>query len=63
MNGKEKKSYVGGLTGAGTIIVFIAIFNILLYPSWWQSVWFLNLSAVLIGVLLLITALIIQRKK
>jgi len=62
MDTKEKNRYVGGLLGAGTILVMMAVLNIGFYPSWWQSVWALNLVIGVIGTILIITALIIQKK-
>ena len=62
MNKEDKKMYIGALTGGGGALVLGVIFNTLLFPSWWSSVWALNLSLGLIGASLLIAAFIIRKK-
>jgi hypothetical protein len=62
MDKKDKDRLVGALGGGGGSLVGIAFFNYLLYPSWWESIWGLNLTFGLIGVILVSMGIYIHLK-
>jgi hypothetical protein len=62
MDKKDKDRLVGALGGGGGSLVGIAFLNYLLYPSWWESIWGLNLAIGLIGAILCSMAICIQLK-
>jgi hypothetical protein len=59
----DRDRLVGGLGGAGGALVLIAFFNYLFYPSWWESIWVMNLSFGIIGTFLVLSAVFIHLKK
>jgi hypothetical protein len=53
---------VGGNGGGGGTLVLFAILKLLLYPSWQESVWGLNLFLEFIGAILIGMAIFVQEK-
>jgi hypothetical protein len=62
-NTKDRNPLVEALGGAGGALVLTAFFNYLFYGSWWRSIWLMNSSFGIVGVLLIFAAVTVHSKK
>jgi hypothetical protein len=58
----DRDRLVGALGGAGGALLFTVLLDFLFNPSWWGSIWLLNLSFTVIGASMLAVAVFLDLK-
>ncbi len=53
---------IGALGGAGGALLFTMLFELLLNPSWWESIWLMDLAFGITGASLLALAVLLDLK-
>jgi hypothetical protein len=62
-NVADRERLVGALGGAGGALALVAFFNYLFYQSWWEDIWFMNVTFGIIGVFLISLAILLHLRK
>ncbi len=66
MSGNKSLTYtdrlIGALGGAGGALLFTMLFELLLNPSWWESIWLMDLAFGIIGASLVAVAVFLDLK-
>ncbi len=66
MSGKKSLTdidrLIGALGGAGGALLFTMLFELLLNPSWWETIWLMDLAFGVIGASLVAVAVYLDLK-